>query len=288
MILLLQVPVPAACKGRKYKRAAQDLSGPLGLGVTVQGLQVSAEMRRRFERILTQAAEQVPIYRYTELQGEWGLEIVVQLEEQQRGYILTLKAETNLGRSILLYQSSPSSAEDLWRDADVLAETTLATLEDLVLYLVPPESRYGHYLLGNVLYADNTRGRWKLLQRISGNPDQDPGLTRALADYEEKRRRRNRSRYPGGILMISGGLVAGVGLVLGGAVLTPKIEHPGVVTEAEAGLLFFSGGMILAGFPLYVLGERMRDRWPQPSHQSMIYAYNVGVLESAERYFSPN
>ena len=254
----------------------------------MQGLQVSAETRRRFERILTQAAGQVPNYRYTELQGEWGLEVVVQLEEQQQGYILTLNAETNLGRSIPLYQSSPSPAADLWRDADVLAETTLATLEDLVLYLVPPESRYGHYLLGNVLYADNTRGRWKLLQRIGTNPDQDPGLTRALADYEEKHRRRNRSRYPGGILMIGGGLVAGVGLVLGGAVLTPKIEHPGVVTEAEAGLLFFSGGMILAGFPLYVLGERMRDRWPQPSHQSVIYAYNVGVLESADRYFSPN
>jgi hypothetical protein len=285
LILLLQAPVPAACKSRKYKRAAQDLSGPLGIGLTVQGFQVSAEMRRNFEEILTGASNRVPSYRYTELQGEWGLEIAVQLEEQEQGYILTLKAETNLGRSILLYQSSPSPAEDLWRDADVLAETTLAILEGLVLYLVPPESQYGHYLLGDVLYADNALGRRKLLRRIGGNPEQDPGLARALADYDEKRRRRNRSRYPGGILMISGGLVAGVGVVLGGAVLTPKIEHPGVVTEGEARLLFLSGGLILAGYPLYAVGQRLRDRWPRPSQQNVIHAYNRGVVESAERYY---
>jgi hypothetical protein len=288
MILLLQAPVPAACRPRKYKRATEPLSVPLGLGVTFQGLRVSAEMRAEFERILTRAANRIPLYRFTELQGEWSLEIVVHLEEQQQGYILTLKAETNIGRSILLYQSSTSLVEDLWRDADNLAATTLATLEDLVLYLIPPESQYGYYLLGDVLYADNNLGRWKLLQRIGGNPEQDPGLARALAAYDEKRRRRNRSRYPGGICMISSGLVAGVGVVIGGAVLTPKIEHPGVVTKGEARLLVLSGGLILTGYPLYALGRRMWDRWPRANQQSVIHAYNRGVLEAAEQSYVPN
>jgi hypothetical protein len=288
VILLLQAPVPAACRTRKYKRATKPLSVPLCLGVTFQGLRVSAHVREELERILTRAANRIPLYRYTELQGEWGLEIVVHLEEQQQGYILRLKAETNLGRSILLYQSPPSSAEVLWREAENLAATTLAVLQDLVFYLIPPESQYGYYLLGDVLYADNNLGRWKLLKRIGQNSERNPDLAEALASYDEKRRRRNRSRYPGGFCMLSGGLVAGVGVVIGGAVLTPKIEHPGVVTKGEARLLVLSGGLILTGYPLYALGRRMWDRWPRANQQSVIHAYNRGVLEAAEQSYVPN
>lgn len=57
IILLLQSPVQGDCASRKYKRATQELSAPLGLGISFQGLRVSTEMLAGLEGILTQAGQ---------------------------------------------------------------------------------------------------------------------------------------------------------------------------------------------------------------------------------------